>query len=571
MVLEQFDIYGTSFAFTTFKKEKFKTNFGAILSILSAIVMLVTTILFGKDFFNKINPKIIAQKMVPTNYTEVRLTNRNFVFAWRFEDLDGNKVDIGHVVYPRIALYRFKKSAKGEWETTEKIPYKVEKCTPYHINDTRFTSNYNLEDYYCLDHDSAKTVMGGFWDGTFCNKIAFDIFACENDNPDGNCTDLQTLKNNMNLLNQLYFAIYYPSFYFDPTDQEEPLKIQYLTYYNTLNANLIKTDRIFLTQPKVSDDRGWIFTDYKEYSAVTNGPRTLNNVDFKTDSEYGNPKISSKIYTMAIFLEKDYEYYTRSYMKIQDLAATVGGFMKLISILSLSLTGYYNKFSRNQLLINEIFDFQSPQSKNISMSINKTFDNSIMKLQSQTKQQNYFRNSEVVNSVSARPEDTTKTRNMDLPLNLPITNTSFKKSYNKTSIKGKKFKLTLLDSIKLFLCSFNKKFNNASRHTPLALYNKATEYLNQKLDIKYYVKNMNLIKKFIFLFLNKDQYFALHKSKKINLHLDNEIEIIDPKARSSAMSMYAYFKRLEMEGAGEIDKKLFEILKNSHKEKILQK
>ncbi len=48
-------------------------------------------------------------------------------------------------------------------------------------------------------------------------------------------------------------------------------------------------------------------------------------------------------------------------MKLQDLAATAGGFMQLIFIIGKVLNSHFNSYQRNITLINQLFEFKENQ------------------------------------------------------------------------------------------------------------------------------------------------------------------------------------------------------------------
>jgi hypothetical protein len=52
---------------------------------------------------------------------------------------------------------------------------------------------------------------------------------------------------------------------------------------------------------------------------------------------------------------KPYDYYTRSYMKLQDVTAVIGGFMKIVLVVQGFVSTMYNEHSRNEYIINELF------------------------------------------------------------------------------------------------------------------------------------------------------------------------------------------------------------------------
>ena len=69
--LKLIDIFSKDLLLTYKGNEKFKTNFGGILTIISLIIILINSIFIGKDIFLKENPNLIEitkeHKLTPTN------------------------------------------------------------------------------------------------------------------------------------------------------------------------------------------------------------------------------------------------------------------------------------------------------------------------------------------------------------------------------------------------------------------------------------------------------------------------------------------------------------------------
>lgn len=69
-----------------------KTNFGAVISLLLTIILVITIFAFGRDFFKRTNPKVNISTTSPEHYPLYTLYNKNFSFAFRFEDWDGKQI-----------------------------------------------------------------------------------------------------------------------------------------------------------------------------------------------------------------------------------------------------------------------------------------------------------------------------------------------------------------------------------------------------------------------------------------------------------------------------------------------
>jgi hypothetical protein len=127
--------------------------------------------------------------------------------------------------------------------------------------------------------------------------------------------------------------------------------------------NILTSDKnTFLYYPlnlfNLKDDVGWIANDIRTSldfnflpGEILQYPETVKNL--KHPRTY-----------IVLYVSDDYKVFTRTYSKLQDLLATIGGFMKLV----FSILNTFNVFIRIYLidyyLLNKIFDNVSLSSNN---------------------------------------------------------------------------------------------------------------------------------------------------------------------------------------------------------------
>jgi len=107
---QQFNIFRNLFSFTINKQTKFKTNLGAILSLITLIVIIVTCFFFGKDFYHRTNPKVLSQKTVPEDFPKMNISSRNLTISWRIEEEFGNELDFSGILFPVFKYLHFEKN-----------------------------------------------------------------------------------------------------------------------------------------------------------------------------------------------------------------------------------------------------------------------------------------------------------------------------------------------------------------------------------------------------------------------------------------------------------------------------
>ncbi len=369
--LNWLDIFGTTFKFTTFKDSKFHTGIGQFLSFTTYILVGSFIGVFGLDLFNRSNPRIISEKVKPLEYTNFTINPNNFTFAWTIED-DYGYFNFSKKLFPKIRYRRTIRNNKtGTLEKVREDVLDNSRCNSETVKDQKFLDQFNANHWHCFDFKGNDMTMGGFWDGKFMSYIYLYLYYCPDDDQNSpDCLNLSDLKNLL-MKQSLYLSIIYPEFYFDPNNLENPLRYQYKTTYNQISINIIKKERVFIKPIHADDDQNLLVTKFNKYSQLAFS-RFNNDFSFKNDADYEDNTKSTKLYSLVLYFEKDGDKFSRTFMKLQDLAATVGGFMQLIFVAGKILCSYYNSYQRNIRLINELFEFNEPEKKTPESKISES-------------------------------------------------------------------------------------------------------------------------------------------------------------------------------------------------------
>ncbi len=142
----------------------------------------------------------------------------------------------------------------------------------------------------------------------------------------------------------------------------------------------------------MKDDRGWIFEDIIETKLVS-GKEMENTLLFVKDEHHGKEGHSTILYALAIYATKPYTLITRSYMKIQDLAAVVGGFLKIFLIFGSCISDFFGTYLRNEMFYNLLFQNadNKTESKKKNEYVKQLYSN--MEMNNFTTTNNYINNS----------------------------------------------------------------------------------------------------------------------------------------------------------------------------------
>jgi len=356
-ILSTIDIFGAKFGFNINNQETYKTAFGGTLSIFTLLVIVIFTFLFGQDFYYRINPSVFLNTFVPEKYDPpIALRPENFTIAWRIEGDDKYALNFTKVLYPVMKRFRFKRNEKDQLDLVDDVPLELTKCSAENTKVKEFSNNFKLDEWYCFDWTKGNFTFGGFWDGDYVNAFQTLLFLCENGveynatNP--KCTSFKDYQEFSNLYRGLQMSIMYPQFYFAADDLEDPLRITYKNYYYYFNLKTFKIDRLFFNKVTLNDDRGWILEDTKSSSMLS-----LNRIQSDQNLNEIFDGSSSQLYEFNLYMEKSSQMIRRSYMKIQDVSAKVGGIIKFIMTVFSLLDMFFSGHFFNVFIFDKIFSY----------------------------------------------------------------------------------------------------------------------------------------------------------------------------------------------------------------------
>ncbi len=327
--LKKIDIFGMTFNFTTLGKEKFVTNISCLMTFLCFITISIFTLLFGRNFYYRENPFVLKQLVVPENYSELfPISNENFFFAWRISDVHSKTYNYTVKFNPELYYYRYNNlnNTRLSYIKLESVP-----CSTQEYFNAEFAKSYKPEIWQCIDWKKYNNtaMFGGGWDEKEIGYFFFGLYLNKNrfftntSLTDGSTLTLQELKDEID--SGVYVDFVYTEYNFSPSNYNIALSRTFKNYYYKLDFSIRKNERLYVEEVLMKDDRGWIFEDKNDTKMYSTKEKTTDFKFFK-EEDYGKVGLGTEMYLLLVYSTKPYTLITRSYMKIQDLAAIVGGF-----------------------------------------------------------------------------------------------------------------------------------------------------------------------------------------------------------------------------------------------------
>jgi hypothetical protein len=335
-IVKKFDIYGNYFQLRINNQTKFKTFSGGLLSLITLIVLILCIISFGKDLFERKNPKISIEEGL-FQYGEVPLLNgteypiKPALMAIQKSFSDIAKIKINYITNgTRVSRYLdecdkdYMEKHFPEYNYTVSANVITNYC--FNFND------YMLSDsvYINLSYDECKKMSQSSLNyftqkGITCNPATGSI-------------------------QSTFILLHTKQLGFKP-DDEKPFLNKTLKYSLSFSSSFYTNVMIYWNLQYLQDDVGWLIDDIVESTNLAPQPEQILQSFYATPTQLPN-------FVISFYLNDKFKKYNRTYIKLQDVLAALGGFMKLILTLLNVLSIFIRCYLIDLYIIDEKFQLE---------------------------------------------------------------------------------------------------------------------------------------------------------------------------------------------------------------------
>ena len=320
------------------------------LTIFTFICYFCIFVYFLAKMLDPSNVNVVTYTEYSTRYLSFNLTHENTYFAFGVEDPDTYDYFIDDSIYYLKALFkrgvRNEKTGVFEWNVTE---LEIEPC-----NINNFGEEYKslfqkkpLNQMHCIKN--MTEILEGHFSQDQYSFFMVQIFECKNTTENNNkCKPKDNIDK---YLNGTFISILFESVSVDPKDYEHPGQPVVENIYTTFSKTFHKEIHIYLKIIDIISDKGIIFTSNKRQSVI--------QADSFQDMFTNIPKDS--MCDITIKLSDKFEQMKRTYSKLQEVLANLGGFIKVISavVYFISLAPIETVYEKS--IINKLYTFSYKQ------------------------------------------------------------------------------------------------------------------------------------------------------------------------------------------------------------------
>ena len=372
--IKRIDILGGDVSLFYKGEKGVRTLFGGLITIFVGFILVLLIIGFGQNFYKRINPLVVIQDLYPNYYNHYNISNSNFPISFRYENSDGKQLEIEEKsFYFDITHDRYiRRDGSLELVSRVGIPYK--KCVKSEFDNDMLYDKLGLNKSLCFDFgEKGYFEFGGYWDGEFVDYIYINSLKCKEGSTNKKGIACASEKETQALIsNLLYVSVYIPNILIDPSEYTNPFTLTLINLYSMLDLNIVKNTYLKFIEIQMFSDIGWLIQDIKEHKEISYYQTTT---DYSLQSSLAYDEYYSNYYSsVTLYMVKNIKKYTRVYTKIQNLAAEVGGILKLFtSIMSILIHFYNNSYFEFELIkVLNNYLTTTKESPSNSIKINKS-------------------------------------------------------------------------------------------------------------------------------------------------------------------------------------------------------
>ena len=334
------DVFGKTPQFNINGQKHYPSYLGSFLTLALIAVIVVFFFIFSLDIFTHSNPKIVYTTYKEEDPEMIKFTNE-FILTLGLQFPNYTNF-IDETIY-NIKAYSvttlYDKEKKTHSYINEPITFK--RCSDYNFLVLKdFFYSLPIENLYCFNLSNFE--IGGEFSKSVWKIIKIEFYKCINSKENN-----YTCKNNSIIEEYLkfgYLSGFLTDYFLLSNNYSHPIQMYGKNIFTTFQLDKYFENWVYFKPKSIKTDIGLIFTDYQELKGIT----------FDRIFETGGVNQSESIISSFILrLSTNKDRYERTYLKLHEGIAEIGGFIKAIIIFG----DLISRFFRDTLYKNFILQF----------------------------------------------------------------------------------------------------------------------------------------------------------------------------------------------------------------------
>ena len=486
------DYFAQPYQVKVLNHNSLQTILGACMSVIIFAVGLAVFITQADNLLNKKKPVVnrdVIYDIVPGRFS---LDVKNFtMFSYYFT---GDNKYLLDSTYFNLKISNFLQTRGFDDKgmpftklTRDAIPWEfcgnnLEKYLGkynYFGNFTEILMQKEFKKHICLMDD--RLNIGGDYNSNFFSNILFEITKCINSTANNN-----TCKSNAEInasVNGWNFEFDYIDHVTKTNDYLNPFQAFVTSYYTKLDATISQSIDVYFGLNQLFSDNGWIFEEVMSYEK-------FSFIKFREILSV-NP-VPGRVMRLYVNVSNNRSKVFRYYMKVQELAAIIGGIIKVCTVVAFAIVLFFTKYNFDEMLINLYFNIDEinktdQKDKFIIPTIaNKTLN--LINIMNRNETNVNAKGSKKNNKVDKKSSLVAKIKNK--VNKLKVNDENVLSDQKREYIKEKGFNLSYLDILCITICPCRayykgKKYQLENLLENLRSYTDFSEIVNQVIGFKY--------------------------------------------------------------------------------------
>ena len=365
------DIYGSKARFTIKGHKTYQTVFGSIITLISYSVIFVFFIVFSKEIIYHKKPNVITSELIDSSPLHFLLSNE-FIWAISLQFLNYSMY-IDERVYTLKAYAAISNVHENGTASETQVNLNLVKCSDYSFSVIpEYFHGLALENLYCVNLTGIE-LRGVYMEDKW-TTINFQFIKCINSTNNNNFC--KTPDEISEILNGGYIGIFTTDYQIIPSNYNNPVQIYGKNIFTSFSIKQYMDFWVYFQIKQINTDKGLFFESILTQTFLT----------FESTSENKDYRESDNFLTVYIRESTNRKVLDRTYSKFQDIAANIGGIIKIIFIIG-EIIAY---FIRRTLYKNYILQFfnldeskfeeiQKEENNMIKLQTNDVFSSNYLK------------------------------------------------------------------------------------------------------------------------------------------------------------------------------------------------
>ena len=340
-IFKSINIYGVNIPLLYKKDEIFNTTLGVLLSILSYIIIILVSLFYSLELFNKSSFSLTKN----TNQIdgEYYLNFSNLPILLSFSDLNGTSKELDPTLVNLKFIHQINKPELINGKNYINLSLneiELEECKINNINSKLIEEGYNINNYMCVKKGQNLYINGRFGDSKFgFSFLQITLNKCQN----GSNIICKSEEEINKYFHNSYLNLIYLSYSVNHYNVTYPIIEIYRNDGFSLSFNFLRR-YFYYFSPSIYESHKRLFFNKIKYHKFFEFELIYPDIidkDVNIDYTKNNPSML-EIFITFYCREK---HYVRKYVTLQDVLGNIGGFLDITLLFFQYLSVYLSEKS----------------------------------------------------------------------------------------------------------------------------------------------------------------------------------------------------------------------------------